>query len=98
MTMIARQYVMVAKPGEAAALRTALVTLAANIQQMEGCLGTDLLRDAGQPERFVLIERWASIDAHTAGGKQLPKEAFAPVMAAVMGTPEARDLEYLPLA
>lgn len=96
--MIARQYIMLAKPGEAAALRAALVTLAANIQQMEGCLGIDLLRDAGQPERFVFIERWASIDAHQTGGKQLQKAVFARVMAALIGPPEAHYLESLPLA
>jgi len=94
---IARQYVMVAKLGEADRLRSALVTLAASIQQVEGCLGVDLLRDAGQSERFVIIERWASIDAHENGGKQLAKEVFAPVMAAVVGPPEAHNLEYLSL-
>jgi len=31
-----------------------------------GYVGTELLRDAGQPRRFVTIDRWSSADAYTA--------------------------------
>jgi quinol monooxygenase YgiN len=64
---IARHYMMQAAPGQEKALEAILLTLADNMAGgMGGCLGVELLRDAGNAGRFVLIEKWKSVDAHTA--------------------------------
>jgi len=90
---IVRHYVMIARPGEAAALSVALHALAAKVRPIAGCDGVELYQDAEKAERFTFIERWASVDAHQAGGKALGKQAFAPIMAALAGPPEAAYLE-----
>jgi hypothetical protein len=33
---------------------------------MSGCLGVQLLRNAGNAARFVLVEKWESVDTHAA--------------------------------
>lgn len=35
-------------------------------REYDGYIGTELLRDADQPRRFVTIDRWSSADAYTA--------------------------------
>jgi len=35
-------------------------------REYDGYVGTELLRDAGRPRRFVTIDRWSSTDAYTA--------------------------------
>ncbi len=90
---IVRHYLMVAKPGEEDTLSDALGALAAKVRPIDGCEGVELYKDADKGERFTFIERWASIEAHKAGGKLLGKEAFAPIMAALACPPEAAYLE-----
>lgn len=88
-----RSYVMTAKDTEIAGLRTALQELGAKVTAQDGCTGTELYQDADKPERFVFIERWSSVDAQKAGGKRLGKEAFAAIMQALAGPPEAASLD-----
>lgn len=95
MTAYVRFYRMTARSGQAAALRSALEALASQVQQIAGCQGTELFGDADKPGTFVFLERWISADAHKDGGKLLGKEAFAPVMAALDGPPEAAALTPL---
>jgi quinol monooxygenase YgiN len=64
---IARHYVMEATPGQEKALEAILLALADDMTgSMAGCLGVELLRDAGNVARFVLIEKWQSVEAHAA--------------------------------
>ncbi|WP_068078010.1 putative quinol monooxygenase [Novosphingobium lentum] len=95
MAAFVRFYRMTARAGEGGALRDALAALAAKVRPIEGCEGTELLEDAEQPGQFVFLERWASADAHKAGGKLLGKDAFAPIMAVLAGPPEASSLTPL---
>jgi quinol monooxygenase YgiN len=90
---ILRHYVMVARPGDERALADALHVLAGKVRPIEGCEGIELYQDADKAERFTFVERWVSVDAHRAGGKALGKEAFAPIMAMLVGPPEAAYLE-----
>ncbi|KRB85297.1 hypothetical protein ASE00_00350 [Sphingomonas sp. Root710] len=94
MTLV-RHYLMTAKPGGAEMLEAALVALAAVIRPVEGCRGIELLREDGRPGSFVFIERWASRQAHEASGRELPKQSFAPVMAALAHPPEVRCFDHL---
>jgi quinol monooxygenase YgiN len=91
---IARLYRMTAGEGQAGALLQALTALAAAVGAIPDCEGAEILQDRDQPERFVFIEKWASVAAHKAGGALLPKEAMAPVMAALAGRPEGSYLDY----
>ena len=92
---IARHYLMHAAEGQDAQLETALGELADAVRAVPGSEGVELLRDLGNERRFVFIEKWASVEAHKAAGSHLPKEALAPLMAALDGPPEGAYLDYL---
>jgi quinol monooxygenase YgiN len=93
---IARHYRMQAAAGQGEAVLAALQGLAAALQAIPGFIGADLLRDLDDPDQFVFIEKWASVEAHKAGGPSLPKPVFAGLMAALAGKPQGAYLEYLP--
>lgn len=92
---IARHYVMHAADGKDAVLEAALGSLAAVVRAIAGCEGVELLRDLSNERRFIFIEKWESIEAHKAGGKQIPKEEFGPMMAALDGPPDGAYFGYL---
>jgi heme-degrading monooxygenase HmoA len=92
---IARHYRMRAGQGKAEALLAALGDLTAALKSIPGFEGADLLRDVDQPERFVFIEKWASVEAHKAGGPLLPKAVLTGLMGTLEGAPEGAYLEYL---
>ncbi len=92
---VARLYRMTAKPETATALRDALIALAAAVETLPGCHGAELLHDQNDPTLFIFIEKWESVEAHKGAGKQLPKAALAPVMAALAGPPDGAYLDYL---
>lgn len=95
MTAYVRLYRMTSRATQGAALRAALEALAANIRLIDGCEGTELLQDTGNPDRFVLLERWTSAAAHRTGGALLGKDAFVQVMAVLAAPPEATSLTSL---
>lgn len=92
---VTRHYVMHAKDGDSAVLETALRALADQVRPIPGCEGVELLRDLGNEHRFLFTEKWESVDAHKAAGQHLPKEALAPVMAALDGPPDGGYFDYL---
>lgn len=95
---VARHYIMRAREGHDATLETALLELAGKIRAIPGCEGVEVLRGLGNERRFVLIEKWRSVEAHKAGGAYLPREALAPLMATLDGPPDGAYFEYLPAA
>ena len=92
---VARHYIMHAKAGESASLQTALETLAVAVRQLPGSEGVEMLRDIGNEDRFVFIEKWDSVDAHKAAGNMLPKELLAPLGTLLDGPPEGAYLDYI---
>ena|ERR1044072_5597622 len=90
---VVRYYRMEAIDGQAERLSSALAALGDMLKPIPGFLGFDLLRDREQPNRYVFMEKWASVDMHKAGAALLPKDAFAPVMEVLAGKPEAAWLE-----
>ena len=95
---VARHYVMQAAEGKATALLSALTQLVGALVNIPGFEGADLLRDVDEPDHFIFIEKWSSVEAHKAGGSLLPKEALVPLMASLAGRPEGAYLNYLPVS
>ena len=89
---LCRTYDLLAADDRIEALRDALVTLAGRVRAIAGCEGVQLFQDADVPARFLFIERWASADAHRAGGAILGKAALADVLAALAAPPAAAML------
>jgi heme-degrading monooxygenase HmoA len=87
-----RYYRMTAREGAASELHAALENLRGLVLPLPGCEGVELLRNTEVPDQFVFMERWSSVESHREGGKALGKQAFAPVMAALAGPPEAAGL------
>jgi quinol monooxygenase YgiN len=92
---IARVYQMIAAAGKDQALLDALVALERVVRPLEGCLGVELLRDVKQPNKFLFVERWRTVEAHKAAGALLPRASFDPVMQALAGPPEGSYQEYV---
>ncbi|MFC8508240.1 putative quinol monooxygenase [Streptomyces sp. NPDC057411] len=65
-------------PGRGAEQAAAFEALAPVVRAEEGCLQYDLHRVADDPDRFVLLERWASAEAlaaHDAAGHMTAADA-----------------------
>ena len=80
---VARIYRMTCAPGRREELRGALEALAGVLREIEGLQSVSVLRDVEQPDDFVFVEKWASVQVQKRGGNLLPKQAFARVMAAL---------------
>ena len=94
---VARHYRMTAAEGKGDELAAALRALAEALKPIAGYQGCDLMRDADQADRFVFVEKWASVEAHKAGGPHLPKEVLGRLMGLLAGPPEGAYLDCLPL-
>jgi quinol monooxygenase YgiN len=90
---VVRHYIMVAAEGKASALEQALRVLLDHVRALPGSEGVELLRDQADSARFVFLERWASVEAHSQAGKQLSKAVMAPVMEALAGRPDGAYLD-----
>ena len=92
---VARIYRMTCAPGRREELRGALEALAGVLREIEGLQSVSVLRDVEQPDDFVFVEKWASLQVQKRGGNLLPKQAFARVMAALADKPHGRSFEYV---
>lgn len=92
---IARVYTMHAKEGMSAEMETALNHLIDGVTAIDGSHGAELLRDAGNDRRFILIEKWESIEAHKAGAEAFKKVDMSALMAAIDGPPDSAYFDYL---
>lgn len=93
---VARHYKMQASEEKADALLHGLTALAEAVKAIPGCVGVDILQDLDEPNRFVFIEKWVSVDAHKEGGSMVPQDVMGRVMVALTGRPEAAYLQYQP--
>lgn len=94
MTVI-RHYLMTAAEGRADELRGTLRALAGAVEAIAGCEGTETMHDVDRPGRFLFIERWTSIEAHKAGGANLPKPLLEALVAPLVGRPEGSCFQPL---
>lgn len=92
---IVRQYVLIAAEGRAEALAQALKALAGAVAGIAGCEGGALLRDQGNPQRFVFQETWESLAVYRAAAAQLPPDLFGAVMREIGGKPESATFDAL---
>lgn len=92
---IVRHYLLHATEGHDAALETVLSQISDYFRSQPGALGVDLLRDCGNERRFLLIERWDSIEAHGAAAQLLPQPLIAGLMAALDGPPDGTYFDYI---
>ena len=88
-------YRMSCASGRREELRDALEALAGAPREIEGLQSVSVLREVEQPDDFVFVEKWASVQAQKSSGKSLPKQAFARVMAALADKPCGRSFEYV---
>ncbi|MFJ5776386.1 putative quinol monooxygenase [Streptomyces sp. NPDC093094] len=73
--------------------------LAPVVRAEQGCLQYDLHRVAGDPDRFVLVELWASRDAlaaHDATAHMIAADAASPAFRA--GPAQVIEIEAEPVA
>jgi quinol monooxygenase YgiN len=88
-------YSMKAKSGHENALGTALSELAARIRSIAGCERVEIFQGLESSAEFVFVEHWASLEVQKAGGRQLGKDAFKPVMDALGAPPVVQTLQSI---
>lgn len=74
-----------ARAGSEEALRERLLGLIAEIAALDGCSSCELLRSHEDDGRFMIIERWDSLEAHTGAVMNIPKDEIAEFMRLVDG-------------
>jgi quinol monooxygenase YgiN len=92
---VARIYRMSCASGRGEELRVALEALAGALREIEGLQSVSVLRDVEQPDDFVFIEKWASLQVQKSSGKSVSKQAFARVIAALADSPRGKSFEYV---
>jgi quinol monooxygenase YgiN len=92
---VARIYRMSCAPGGREELRGALEALAGALGEIDGLQSVSVLRDVEQPDDFVFVEKWTSIQVQENSGKSVPKQVVARVMAALADKPCGRFFEYV---
>jgi quinol monooxygenase YgiN len=92
---VARIYRMSCAPGRREELRGALEALAGALREMEGLQSVSVLRGIEQPDDFVFVEKWASMQLQESSGKSVPKQAFTRVMAALADKPSGGSFEFV---
>jgi quinol monooxygenase YgiN len=86
-----------AQPGKGAEVLELWPSLAEQVRAEDGCLAYDLHRVAGDDDRFVVLERWASLDALEAHRVAPHMKSFGRSAAGLMGgAPEVTVLEDVP--
>lgn len=86
-------------PGRGQEQVAAFERLAPVVRAEEGCLRYDLHRVSGEPDRFVLIERWSSqaaLDAHDVTPHMIEADAASPAFRAAPA--EVIRLDAAPVA
>lgn len=88
-----------AQPGRGSALLGLWPALSRQVRAEDGCLGYDLHRVAGDADRFVVLERWASVEALALHGRSAHMREFGHTAADLMAAPaEVTVLEDVPAA
>ncbi len=78
-----------AKEGESERLRQFFESLVMPaVRGSEGCVSCQLLQDQDNPHRLMVIEVWASVEAHQASIKNIPAESIGEFMSMVSEPPK----------
>lgn len=79
----------------AEALREALTQLIPALRAAPGCLSCRLLEDESRPTHFVILDEWATREAHAAAIANLPRDALRRVMTLVKEVPAGAFYDVL---
>ena len=79
--------VLRAQPGKGNDVLAIWPALSAKVRAEEGCLGYDLHRVASDEDRFVVLERWASVAALSTHGRSPHMREFGQQAAGLMAAP-----------
>jgi quinol monooxygenase YgiN len=90
---VTRMGVFTAADGKQDQLRAFLQGIVPGILASPGCQSCQVLRNLDKPERFVVLEVWADIEAHKASVKQIPPASIAAVMPLLAGPPTGEYLQ-----
>ena len=78
---------LTAAPGKGGELLTLWPALSAQVHAEAGCLAYDLHRVASDTDRFVVLERWASVEALREHGGSPHMRQFGRDAASVLAAP-----------
>ena len=76
-----------AADGMAGSLRDFLTSIVPLIERAAGCEGCQLLQSHEDPNEFVVLEVWTSVEAHQASVRGIPPETISTVMPLLAAPP-----------
>jgi quinol monooxygenase YgiN len=79
--------VLRARPGQGSTVLGLWPELSRQVHAEDGCLAYDLHRVAGDEDRFVVLERWASVEALAAHGRSPHMRQFGAAAADLLAAP-----------
>ena len=77
-----------AAKGKGQALYDFLKSLIPYIQNSNGCLSCEVLRNQENPDVFIVIEKWENIESHKKSVENFPKEDMHSAMSLFGGPPK----------
>lgn len=89
-----RLYRLQPAEGKAEQLTAALAELAEALGAYPGSQRREMYRDRADGA-YVFAETWLSEDSYLAASSNMPREIFAPIMAAIEGAPQVVTLDRL---
>lgn len=93
MMMITRINEFQAAEGKADELFLLLTSLIPYISSSDGCISCEVLRHQDKEDRFVVIEKWDSIESHKKSIENYPQEAMQAAMP-LFGAPPKGDFYH----
>lgn len=89
-----RIYRLKSAEGKAEQLAAALAELADAIGAYAGSVRREMYRDRADGS-YVFSETWTNEEAYAAASADMPREIFAPIMAAIDGPPQVTTLDRM---
>jgi len=95
MMSVARIYIMNAAKGRGDELESQLRRLTEIFSKVEGCLSVELFRLLSDPNSFVFLHRWNSVDDHQKGLEKLDMQELTTMMSALAQIPQGQYIDPL---
>lgn len=84
-----------AKEGKEEELRDFLLSIIPGIKASAGCQSCQLFQSQEEPEKFLMIEVWDSVESHQAAVQEISPEEINRIRTLLAGAPSGRYFDLI---
>jgi heme oxygenase (mycobilin-producing) len=84
-----------AREGKVEELREFLISILPIIRSSEGCESVEMYQNRDDASKFVIIEKWESVELHQASVKDIPPEKLAEIRPLLASAPSGGYYELV---